>query len=382
MMAHNPSNDPLQGPPQQQQPQMVPQQRAPHQQPHELGHVEPKNGFISWNNHNPFDVNSYPITNPPIIDSTFFLPYTNEQGVQRRRRISISNGQIGQIINHEALYADDDSYDELSDLPFKPPHQQQQQQQPQQQLQSVDPGQPLVSEPRMLPYEIHGVASQSEFLHRSQHPSQGPKMEESKPDLHLQAPSQPPGTISGQHGPPGQPTGPLPPHHDISGTFPTSAHPPPPHSEHQPLRSDSAAPHPRGDASMAGERTPRSSSHLEDVAGVPPPNHQLIYNNEVIYSADGGPIPGTAAWKKERLLERNRIAASKCRQRKKQAQQQLQNNISKYEREMKEQRQTLDRYEKLLEIYNKSLGEYFTGDNTSIDKLRPYVGKSIDELDL
>ena len=51
-----------------------------------------KNASIPF--HNPFDVNSYPITNPPIFDSTMTVPYTTD-GVPRRRRISISNGQIG-----------------------------------------------------------------------------------------------------------------------------------------------------------------------------------------------------------------------------------------------------------------------------------------------
>ncbi|RCK56446.1 hypothetical protein Cantr_04870, partial [Candida viswanathii] len=35
--------------------------------------------------HNPFDVNSYPITNPPIFDSTMSVPYTTAEGVPRRR---------------------------------------------------------------------------------------------------------------------------------------------------------------------------------------------------------------------------------------------------------------------------------------------------------
>ncbi|GMF62243.1 unnamed protein product [[Candida] boidinii] len=57
------------------------------------------------------------------------------------------------------------------------------------------------------------------------------------------------------------------------------------------------------------------------------PEHQLIYNNEIIFNPNAGPIPGTSAWKKQKILERNRIAASKCRQKKKVLQERLQTDI-------------------------------------------------------
>ncbi|KAG7882188.1 hypothetical protein KL905_000318 [Ogataea polymorpha] len=54
------------------------------------------------------------------------------------------------------------------------------------------------------------------------------------------------------------------------------------------------------------------------------PQQQLFYNNEVIFNPNAGPIHGTTAWKKQRILERNRIAAFKCRQKKKVQQEKLQ----------------------------------------------------------
>lgn len=232
--------------------------------------------------HNPFDFNSYPITNPPIFDSTTLLPYYSE-GVQRRRRISISNGQIGQIINHEAFFE--------HEQPFE---------------------------------EYKGVSN----------------------------------SISSMH------------------LYPE-------------LKGESSIP---GDASSSNdyeEPSTRETSHelsreasRDPIAGIPPPNHQLLYNNEVIYNPNNGPIPGTAAWKKERLLERNRIAASKCRQRKKQAQQQLQNNVTKYERELNSIGTRMDKQERLLVFYNRILSEYFeTQDPTQLSLLMKFSGMvTVDDL--
>ena len=130
-----------------------------------------KNSSIPF--HNPFDVNSYPITNPPIFDSTMTFRIL-QMGFHVERRISISNGQIGQMVSHEAYFAED------LDVP-------------------------------------------PEF--------------ESRPQTSVIEP------------------------------------PPPPPPQPQPQLP-------------------------VEIAGVPPPNHQLIYNNEVIYNPENGPIPGTAAWKK------------------------------------------------------------------------------------
>lgn len=65
------------------------------------------------------------------------------------------------------------------------------------------------------------------------------------------------------------------------------------------------------------------------------------------------PIPGTNAWKRARLLERNRIAASKCRQRKKVAQLQLQKDYDILTKENKVMKKKLDYYEKLVSKFKK-----------------------------
>ncbi|AMD20643.1 HDL101Cp [Eremothecium sinecaudum] len=59
-------------------------------------------------------------------------------------------------------------------------------------------------------------------------------------------------------------------------------------------------------------------------------------------------VPGTAAWKRARLLERNRIAASKCRQRKKIVQQQMQNEVDNLTKENRVIKRKLEYYEKLV----------------------------------
>lgn len=323
------------------------QQQGVHQTSQNISQQQGHHGPIVWNNHNPFDLNSYPMTNPPIIDSTFFLPYTNEAGVQRRRRYSISNGQIGQIVNHEAFLADDNSNDDSSDVPFKYV--------PDQLPGPNVSGNQPVSESQIYghplePYEMEPHPPHAGFVQQQHHRlPPGPKLEDTgdQPQHILHAAER----------------------SDIAGSGPPIQNPQAPFS------------HPQQPPQSLHQGQPEGEKSMENVAGVPPPNHQLIYNNEVIYTADGGPIPGTAAWKKERLLERNRIAASKCRQRKKQAQQQLQNSISKYEKEMKDQRERLEKYEKLLALYNKTLGDFFTNKVNSIDSLRLYVGKPVDEID-
>lgn len=215
--------------------------------------------------HNAFDVNSYPITNPPIFDSTTMIPYINNDGVPRRRRISISNGQIGQIINHEAFFDSDGGSSPYDD--FIPP-------------QNQAPTAPVNNlNDNTTPVENFGLAQ--------------------------------------------------------------------PAINHQPIATNGSTFPPVNRAEIT------SNNVFPEAAGVPPPNHQLIYNNEVIYNPNNGPIPGTAAWKKKRLLERNRVAASKCRQRKKQAQQELQDNNSKFEVQITKQQIKIKKYDILMKKYNR-----------------------------
>lgn len=98
------------------------------------------------------------------------------------------------------------------------------------------------------------------------------------------------------------------------------------------------------------------------------PQHQLLYNNEIIFNPNNGPIPGTSAWKKQKLLERNRIAASKCRQRKKQQQRRLEQDIDKYVRDNKNLELQVKILEKKLHKFTKIMEVHFqkchSGDNS------------------
>lgn len=261
--------------------------------------------------HNPFDMNSYPITNPPILDSTMYLPYAGDSGIPRRRRISISNGQIGQIVNHEAFFMDEDLLDDLTDFP---PYQQ-----PQHPSHPAPlPGHPQQRTPRLVE----------------------PMLSASEERILLM---------------------------DDSDIVPLFAHPLPP--------APAPLPH--------NSQVPFDPDHEANMAGVPPPNHLLIYNNEVIFNPNNGPIPGTAAWKKERLLERNRVAASKCRQRKKQAQQQLQDNMDRHERKILDQETRLKKYEALLRRYNTVIAAELEKDPVGpLAVLAPLVDKLVDQLPL
>lgn len=69
-----------------------------------------------------------------------------------------------------------------------------------------------------------------------------------------------------------------------------------------------------------------------DINGIP--KRPLIYNNEVIFNPND-PIPGTSAWKRAKVLERNRIAASKCRAKKKNLQLKLEKDVTRLEEENK-----------------------------------------------
>ncbi|ODV82731.1 hypothetical protein CANARDRAFT_30590 [[Candida] arabinofermentans NRRL YB-2248] len=94
----------------------------------------------------------------------------------------------------------------------------------------------------------------------------------------------------------------------------------------------------RTNANKAKQMLPATNITLEDNEDIKVnsngiPQHQLIYNNEVIFNPNNGPIPGTSAWKKQKILERNRVAASKCRQKKKVLQEKLQQDIDKSQME-------------------------------------------------
>lgn len=287
-------------------------------------HYRHSGSFTGLAFHNPFDMNSYPITNPPILDSTV-IPY--EQGT-RHRRISISNGQIGQIVNHEAFFMDEDLFDDLNDLsPYPAP-------------QNSHHTSAALLDQRIMLFDVETSQPHSLLLHQQQY---------------TQVPAPPQGPVV------------------------TSAH-----QQHAPrthFRTDQ-----ENDtlvSNLNSSTTAQVDAQSQDVAGVPPPNHQLFYNNEVIYNPNNGPIPGTAAWKKERLLERNRIAASKCRQRKKHAQQELQDNMNKSQNKIKAQAESLNKYEKLFALYNSALAQHFDDKlDASLEPLRKFISKLIEDISL
>lgn len=283
-------------------------------------HAVPFNG-LSF--HNPFDINSYPLTNPPLYDPTMHVPY----GGTRHRRISISNGQIGQIVNHEAFFVDEDLLDELSNSGRQRPAFQDDT------FADVSPTSQVQ----------HGLgANQGAAVGGGGHWNVGisrPEVTPLAPEIPASAPTHGNGLVHGE-------------------------------ADSDPgVGSQVQTPVPVPLPVLVSHHKPQAPF----VAGVPPPNHALIYNNEVIYNPNDGPIPGSAAWKKERLLERNRVAASKCRQRKKQAQQQLQRDISKYEVAIKDNEEKIDKYEKLLAMYNSVLKEHFGGNAHALERLRPFV---------
>ncbi|KAI5955732.1 hypothetical protein KGF54_001234 [Candida jiufengensis] len=281
--------------------------------------------------HNPFDLNSYPMTNPPLFDSTFMLPYTTAEGIPRRRRISISNGQIGQIMNHEAFFENDEFNNSLDDDELTQ---------------------------RFNDYELN--RPQTSFIidnnntNSSSHqppPNQQQPLVQAHQQLHddLQQPQ--PHPIQHHHQP--QQNQSIP-HHQSQNQLQHQQQLPPSNQQHL----QQAPPQP--------PQPPKPSS--PPVAGVPPPNHQLIYNNEVIYNPNNGPITGTAAWKKERLLERNRIAASKCRQRKKTAQLQLQDNVNKMENDLKFKNDYIKKLELTLNLYKNGINSFLESKNEEILK--------------
>lgn len=203
------------------------------------------------------DVSHFPLTNPPIFESAMMM---NNQG-QPRRRISISNGQIGQITNHT--------------------------------------GEDWNVDPRAGPVVLPAGPQQAE---------QAQEMSQLMPQIQGMSVGVPMATAQ-----------------QLNGV-----------ATDQPLVPPSAAPAPRQrQQHQQQQQRQQQQQHISTNAnGIP--TSKLMYNNEVIFNPEAGPIPGTAAWKKARLLERNRLAASKCRERKKAAQNQLKENVEKYAKELDE----------------------------------------------
>ncbi len=271
------------------------QQRPQPQQHHQSAQMFTNNGLFT-DTLSPFfapygiDVSHFPLTNPPIFESALMV---NNQG-QPRRRISISNGQIGQITTHSLN--GDDLYD--SQPPPLPKPSSQDDSNINQQLYNpslgLDPLTPSIQ-----------IPPQPQQQQQVPPPQQIPQHL-----VNVPPPQQPP--------------------------IPQQQQPPPPPPQQQPMVKQNNQPY-----ATVGQ------------SGIP--NHKLVYNNEVIFNPDAGPIPGTAAWKKARLLERNRIAASKCRQRKKAAHIQLKEDVEKYQFQInqlkKDKKRLIDFYQEVKMLY-------------------------------
>ncbi|EGV63078.1 hypothetical protein PSN45_004654 [Yamadazyma tenuis] len=310
---------------------------------------------------NPFDLNTYPMTNPPLFDQSMFVNFSQDGMPVLRRRISISNGQIGQIINHEAIF--DDNYDVVSnettpiDLHEKSRFNQ-------------------ALQPQVLQNSGGGFGmvpgSHDEF---QSHPL--PNTNNHDPTSHPIAtplPSSLPPELQAHYsvGPKHQrhPAAP-----GVGVGAPCQTFTQAPVVGGIPSQGPGAVPSPSAPATVLSATNAVFSGPQEEIlpvpddsqehtvyAGVPPPNHQLIYNNEVIYNPNNGPVPGTSAWKRDRLLERNRVAASKCRQRKKQAQQQLLDDIRELKIENSDLRGKLDNYDKFFQSMKRFFNQNSSGD--------------------
>ncbi|CCH40664.1 ATF/CREB activator 2 [Wickerhamomyces ciferrii] len=253
------------------------------------------------------DVSHFPLTNPPIFESSMMM---NNHG-QPRRRISISNGQIGQITTHSIN--DEDLYDS------QPP--------------------PL---PKQTSQDDSGLNHQQQLLYNQLNLDSSAGDSQVAPHLLGGAPPQQ--TPQHQQIPPQQ-----------------QQHQQHHHPQHQQQQQIHQVPqHPNSVPPPLPQQQPTPNIKQElpyQSGGSGIPNHKLVYNNEVIFNPDAGPIPGTAAWKKARLLERNRIAASKCRQRKKAAHIQLKEDVEKYQSQinkLKSEKRIL--FESLVYLKNNGVG--------------------------
>ncbi|SCU81489.1 LANO_0B03268g1_1 [Lachancea nothofagi CBS 11611] len=271
------------------------------------------------------DVSHFPLTNPPIFQSSL----TNFSDHPRRRRISISNGQISQLGDATHTF-DDLYYSQPPPMPLRHDH-------------KSGPGskgyiyaqQPIAqippqSHPRPLPQTHSRPPPQPQSQLHSQPQSHPPSQSQSQPQAEVQAEPRPPQLLQ---------------HQQSAGTPLQS----PPSNDYpsRPLSSDLDDDLDSKDSGPGGLYNHNLNSK-EDHA------HSMFSEHTLHPSyRQHGVVPGTPVWKRERLLERNRIAASKCRQRKKMAQQQLQKDVSLLAHENTEMRKRLQYFEKLVYKFKK-----------------------------
>ncbi|QLQ80549.1 hypothetical protein HG537_0D05500 [Torulaspora globosa] len=256
------------------------------------------------------DASHLPLTNPPIFQSSL----TRFDEPVRRRRISISNGQISQL--GEDLETVENLYN--TQPPPLPQRFDQQNVKPQfyEPAPTIDGGKNGFVHMR----DESGIQQKMANPVGKLPPWEAPAVKDEKIVANLLDSSDNRNGITN----PSTTSVPLPPN-GISNPNATSVPIPP-------------------DGIMS--RTPSSSSSTS-----------TSYYGQNSYSSKHyrpqEPIPGTNAWKRARLLERNRIAASKCRQRKKVAQLQLQKDYDILTKENKIIKKKLDYYEKLVSKFKK-----------------------------
>ena len=72
-------------------------------------------------------------------------------------------------------------------------------------------------------------------------------------------------------------------------------------------------------------------------------------------------------------MERNRIAASKCRQRKKQAQMALQENVTKMEQDLKVKLDQLNHLQLVLSHYKMNIAKFLESDDKDEKLLKDLI---------
>ncbi|KAH3667841.1 hypothetical protein WICMUC_005241 [Wickerhamomyces mucosus] len=348
------------------------------------------NDFSSYWSPYGIDVSHFPLTNPPIFESALMM---NSQG-QPRRRISISNGQIGQITTHHNNI--DDLYDlqppplprqisthnntNANDLFFQQQQaaaaaaavqaqvqaqalpiglQQQQQQQQQQQHQQQhqqhqhqqQQHQQIVQQQHQHQQQQHQQIVQQQHQHQQQqhqqivqqqHQHQQQQHQQIVQQQHQHQQQQHQQIVQQQH------------QQQQHSQHPTQQQQP---QQQQQRLNNQIVEHPQQQRPPVVLPVDMALNHATQEHQIPPQHQQskIIFNQDIVYNSESSPIPGTAAWKKARLLERNRIAASKCRQRKKAAQLQLKEDVAKYSKQIK---RLNNEKELALRFYNdvRSLG--------------------------
>lgn len=251
------------------------------------------------------DVNHLPLTNPPIFQGSV----SSIDEPVRRRRISISNGQINQL--SEDLETLENLYN---------------------------------TQPPPLPHRFDSHHAHSSQLQPQQAKPQLYDPDASAQPVHAQVHAQVQAEVQAQ--------------------AQVEAHSRASSSTNATTLKDSSMP-PQGEGTNSrvspghwNNRNPAKSEEFSDEQLVDPTSVPLKGSSSGSSVSSHSnrtsePIPGTNAWKRARLLERNRMAASKCRQRKKVAQLQLQKDFDVISKDNKIMRRKLDYYEKLVAKFKR-----------------------------